>query len=155
MIYKIKYFVFFLFIFSFPAFSAQKAKIIYETYFGEYFTGSTYDIELDLSKESPASIYKKLMILNPKTESNLLLSGYGKNDDISNYFGGTKDLENNTPLNRIHVYKNLMIKNTDEMFFLRFVNPDYSSYADPNAPEHFPLSPFYHLNLIGKRVNWY
>lgn len=127
-----------------------KAQLIYEDYFGDYFSGSTHEVEIDFQSSSPSSLYKLLRSLR-RAESNLLLIAFGNEDLISNYFAGTKKLESNEVFAENKLFVDLK-KSPEGKFYFRFVNPWYSKFADPNSPSHHWASPFKHLNEIGKKV---
>ena len=141
---------------SYSGFSAEKAELIYEDYFGDYFVGSRHPVEIDLDRDTPATVYSMLLEKAKRANANLLLIGYGPLDSVGAYALGTHHFASNEdPFSKIESFKKLDHSRKDGRFFFRFVNPHFSRYADPLSPVHHFASPFKHLNFIGRRVTFF
>lgn len=150
---NIKIFSLFLVLLSSSVTAGWQAELIYENYFGDYFAGAKKSIEFSPEQDSPKSLYQKLRQLVGDAKSNLLLVGCGEEDVVASYFMASKNLVNDTPLKNM-IDLRVCLASNHGPFYFRFVNPSYSGYADPNSGEHFYLSPWRHLNEIGKKVQW-
>ncbi len=140
---------------------AAQIQLIYEDYFGEYSSGSSFVIDVDLEKNGIQDIYttltKELKEIKKGNNSDLLLIAYGNEDLISAYFGGTHNLNNNEILSSVFkkIKPEQAFNQEGAMFYFRFVSKDYSNYAKPGAKEHHWASPWKHLPLIAKQVTFF
>ncbi len=153
-------FLFQYFLLSQNIFAAQ-IQLIYEDYFGEYFSGSSFVIEVDLEKNGIKDIYTTLTTelreIKKENNSDLLLIAYGKEDLISAYFGGTHNLNNKEILSSVFkkIKPEQAFNQEGAMFYFRFVSKDYSDYAKPDSKEHHWASPWKHLPLLAKQVTFF
>lgn len=142
-----------------PSSSQEKAELVYEDYFGDYFIGETCSgVDVDFSQDSPASLLQKLKDCLAKTgkqvETDLLIVAYGSQEIVGEYFAATKDVTSTAVLGTLPLFQAVKSSSGSKYTFT-WVNPSYSHYVDPKEPLHFPGSPWRHLPAIGRVVQFF